>query len=217
VAATKKEEVIAPGRKGSASEDNASGRSTPQPAPAATKSILKRTDSKPNVKKDKTVGDIFKSFAKAKPKAKEPEKPKEVEDEPMQGMSEDEGEGDDDTPEVKVDNAKMEAARKAREDVEEGLRKMMEADVEMQDATPQPEKESQDSVDAPSDTTAGPTESEPTSQVQAGRRRGRRRVTKKKKVKDADGYLGMLYPLLSQSMSLITYSHQRRNSLGIVL
>jgi DNA polymerase delta subunit 3 len=47
----------------------------------------------------------------------------------MQGMSEDEGDADDE-PEVKVDEEKVEAARKAREDRAEKLRKMMEDDGE---------------------------------------------------------------------------------------
>lgn len=106
-----------------------SGRSTPQPGPTAT---LKRSDSKSNTKKDKNVGDLFKSFAKAKPKTQGAEKSKEstpapAEDEQMQGMSEDEGD-DDDTPEVKFDDEKTAAARKAKEDREDKLRQMMEPD-----------------------------------------------------------------------------------------
>lgn len=46
--------------------------------------------------------------------------------EPMQGMSEDEG--DDDEPEVQVDTEKIEAAKKARDERAEKLRKMMEDD-----------------------------------------------------------------------------------------
>lgn len=44
----------------------------------------------------------------------------------MQGMSEDEG--GDDEPEVRVDIEKIEAAKKARDDRAEKLRKMMEDD-----------------------------------------------------------------------------------------
>lgn len=44
----------------------------------------------------------------------------------MQGMSEDEG--DNDEPEVEVDTAKIEAAKKARDERAEKLRKMMEDD-----------------------------------------------------------------------------------------
>jgi hypothetical protein len=47
--------------------------------------------------------------------------------ETMQGMSEDEGDVED-APEVVVDDAKNEAARKAREARQEKLRKMMEDD-----------------------------------------------------------------------------------------
>lgn len=47
--------------------------------------------------------------------------------EPMQGMSEDEGDPDDE-PEIKIDEEKNEAARKAREERAERLRKMMEDD-----------------------------------------------------------------------------------------
>ncbi len=47
--------------------------------------------------------------------------------EPMQDMSEDEGDADDE-PEVKIDEEKKEAARKARADRAEKLRKMMEDD-----------------------------------------------------------------------------------------
>jgi DNA polymerase delta subunit 3 len=45
----------------------------------------------------------------------------------MQGMSEDEGDAEE-VPEVVVDEAKNEAARKARESRQEKLRKMMEDD-----------------------------------------------------------------------------------------
>jgi DNA polymerase delta subunit 3 len=47
--------------------------------------------------------------------------------EQMEGMSEDEGDPDD-APEVKFDEEKTAASRKAREDREEKLRQMMEVD-----------------------------------------------------------------------------------------
>ncbi|KAL5390526.1 hypothetical protein DPSP01_001602 [Paraphaeosphaeria sporulosa] len=169
-------------RKESTPEESKSGRSTPQPGPTAS---LKRSDSKTMTKKDASVGNLFKSFAKAKPKAKEAEKPIE-EDEAMQGMSEDEGDADDE-PAVKFDEEKAAAARKAREEREQKLQEMMEADVDMPDAP----TEETDSQDAPIDkeTPNQPAESEATVTVQGGRRRGKRRVMKKKKVKDEDGYL----------------------------
>ena len=120
--AKKEVAAAAPRKESPAQEENKSGRSTPQPGPAA----LKRSDSKTKAKKDTSTGDLFKSFAKAKPKAKEAEEPKDA-DEPMQGMSEDEGD-DDDEPIVKVDEEKAAAAKKAREEREKKLQDMMDAD-----------------------------------------------------------------------------------------
>ncbi|CAG5161186.1 uncharacterized protein ALTATR162_LOCUS5977 [Alternaria atra] len=187
----KEKEKSASTQRGSTSEDNTSGRSTPQPS--AAPSTLKRSDSKSGAKKDKATGDLFKSFAKAKPKAKEAEKSKEstpapVEDEPMQGMSEDEGDPDDE-PEIKIDEEKNEAARKAREERAERLRKMMEDDdEEMPDAPATADSQPDAPSTAATDTTE-PADGEATVTVANGRRRGRRRVMKKKKVKDEDGYL----------------------------
>lgn len=147
-AAQLKKEASASSRRGSASEGNALGRSTPQPAAVA--STLKRSDStKSTDTKNKTAGDIFKSFAKAKAKPKGTARsnestPASVQDgrsigalhltwyltlpEPMQGMSEDEGE--DDEPNAQVDTEKIEAAKRARDERAQKLRKMMEDDGE---------------------------------------------------------------------------------------
>lgn len=102
---------------GTTSEES-SRQATPQPTTTGT---LKKSDSKPNLKREKS--DIFKSFAKAKAKSKE-STPAPVEDAPMQGMSEDEA--DDGEPEIKFDEEKAAQARKAREEREEKLRRMME-------------------------------------------------------------------------------------------
>jgi DNA polymerase delta subunit 3 len=51
----------------------------------------------------------------------------------MQGMSEDEG--GDEEPEVQVDTAKIEAAKKARDERAEKLRKMMEDDGKLEAAS----------------------------------------------------------------------------------
>ncbi|KAI8942519.1 hypothetical protein NX059_000583 [Plenodomus lindquistii] len=192
-----KEKVAsAPVRRESTAEENNSGRSTPQPSTGSN--TLTRSDSKSGMKKDKTAGDIFKSFAKAKAKPKEAAKSKETtpvpaEDDDMQGMSEDEGDVDDE-PEVKVDEEKNEAARKAREERAERLRKMMEDDDEdMPDAPaatesqPEPEALLTDTADTPdaSQSATAP----PANTTENGRRRGRRRVTRQKKIKDEDGYL----------------------------
>ncbi|KAH5407493.1 hypothetical protein HBI47_171510 [Parastagonospora nodorum] len=175
--------------KGTAAEDNAASRSTPQSI--ASNPTLKRSDSKSGNKKSQSAGDLFKSFAKAKPKTKDAEKSKEstpAADEPMQGMSEDEGDAGD-MPEVVVDGAKNEAARKAREDRQEKLRKMMEDDDEDMPDAPI-ETESQPAATPASNAeTPESTQGEATVIVENGRRRGKRRVMKKKKVKDEDGYL----------------------------
>ena len=64
----------------------------------------------------------------------------------------------------------------------------------MPDAPPE-EKDSQDAaLDKAS--TVKPAEAEATVTIQGGRRRGRRRVMKKKKVKDEEGYLGKSHCLL---------------------
>jgi DNA polymerase delta subunit 3 len=60
-------ETIAPERRGSASEGNTSGRTTPQPVG----NTLKKSDSKSTLRREKS--DIFKSFAKAKTKPKDAE------------------------------------------------------------------------------------------------------------------------------------------------
>ncbi|KAL1652973.1 hypothetical protein SLS61_004594 [Didymella pomorum] len=191
VAAQLKKETSTASRRGSGSEDNASGRSTPQSA--AAPSALKRSDStKSTGTKNKTAGDIFKSFAKAKAKPKDAAKSKEstpapAQDEPMQGMSEDEG--DDDETEVQVDTEKIEAAKKARDDRAEKLRKMMEDDDEdMPDAPTTKDTPSEISQPKKAETPKEE-EPEPTVTVQNGRRRGKRRVMKKKTVKDEEGYL----------------------------
>lgn len=151
----KPNEAAAPARRGSASEDNTSGRSTPRSS--AGTSTLKRSDSKSGAKKSQTAGDLFKSFAKAKPKAKEADRSQEstpappedgrcsppasfpqlIHLEPMQGMSEDEGDVEDE-PEIKVDDEKNEVARKAREARQEKLRKMMEDDGKPQSTQVRP-------------------------------------------------------------------------------
>ncbi|KAF2473939.1 uncharacterized protein BDR25DRAFT_332677 [Lindgomyces ingoldianus] len=186
-ALSKEEEAKLLARRGSVSEDNTSAMSTPQPTPSS--SALKKSNSRPNLKRDNS--DIFKSFAKAKAKPKAAEKLKEptpppVEDgtflcppialhakvlsESMEGMSEDEDD-DNDPPEITFDAEKAASAHE-----------------EMLDAPQAEEKGSQDSpIDKePSVDTA---EREVVVTSQGGRRRGRRRVMRKKKVKDEEDYL----------------------------
>ncbi|XPS99647.1 hypothetical protein M3J09_008819 [Ascochyta lentis] len=195
VAAQLRKDASTSSCRGSASEDNASGRSTPQPAGAPA--TLKRSDSTKSAgTKNKTAGDIFKSFAKAKAKPKDAAKsnestPAPVQDELMQGMSEDEGD-DNDEPEVQVDVEKMEAAKKARNERAEKLRKMMDDDDEDMPDAPAAEEKPEKQTEASQSQQVEPPradEPEPTVTVENGRRRGRRRVMKKKTVKDEEGYL----------------------------
>lgn len=59
-------------------------------------------------------------------------------------------------------------------------------------------------------------EPEPTVSVQNGRRRGKRRVMKKKTVKDEEGYLGRHDSIVIEYWLTIS-SDQRRGGMGIVL
>jgi len=143
--------------------------------------------------------------------------------EPMKDFSEDEYE-EDYTPEVEISKEKSDAARKARAEREEKLRQMMEDDnsiaaddVSMDDAPVETEEEP----------TSAPLDKQPQSRemdepeaavtVTGGRRRGRRRVTKKKTVKDEEGYLGnyLLSCVNFFFSSLTMNSDQRRTSLGV--
>ncbi|KAF2103373.1 hypothetical protein NA57DRAFT_63930 [Rhizodiscina lignyota] len=175
-------------------------------AGAHAKPISELTTSKqgaPTIKREKS--DIFKSFAKAKPKAKQDSTAEsQPKDEPMLS---DEGEDD----EVPQSNAEAdEAHRKARAEREEGLRMMMEddgnaltrcqillysnslADEEMADAPPaEPEAPVEEEEAAPIDKAPPPQKEEKEAyvEVSGGRRRGRRRIIKKKTTRDEEGYL----------------------------
>lgn len=59
-------------------------------------------------------------------------------------------------------------------------------------------------------------EPEPTITVENGRRRGKRRVMKKKTVKDEEGYLGKFIRQLSANKGLTSGSDQRGGSMGII-
>ncbi|KAG9378416.1 dna polymerase protein [Pyrenophora tritici-repentis] len=122
----------------------------PDPQPSTVSAALKKQDSKSGAKKDKATSDIFKSFAKAKSKPKETTPA--VEDGKYY-FELDEGDPDDE-PEIKIDEEKNEAARKAREERAERLRKMMEDDDdEMTDAPA--------AIDAPPEATTTATVDEP--------------------------------------------------------
>ncbi|OAR01733.1 hypothetical protein LLEC1_08040 [Akanthomyces lecanii] len=139
-------------------------------------------------------GGIMQSFAKA---AGKPPKPKPIvkkEEDTAMALSDD-GEADaDDMPAAKKTAAETESLRQAKRKREEDLRRMMEEDedddeeednepedAEMEEPEPEPEPEP-----------VKEEEKEPAEVVSAssdGRRRGKRRVMKKKRILDDQGYM----------------------------
>ncbi|MCJ1328650.1 hypothetical protein MMC10_005327 [Thelotrema lepadinum] len=161
----------------------------------------------------KGKSDLFKAFAKTQPKVKRedtsdsaashpksrPETPTSQQDVLMADDEDEEGEPSE--VETKAESTGMRDARLARE---AKLRKMMEEDDDepMENAPtksePEPEEEEEEEkeggeeaetstpIDAPKKEAE---EEKPTVTVSGGRRRGRRKVMKKKTVKDVEGYL----------------------------
>ena len=87
----------------------------------------------------------------------------------------------------------------------------------MEDTANEPSQESAP-IDAP--TSQKEVSPEPAVVVTGGRRRGRRKVMKKKTIKDDEGYLGSFYAVISPwRASMLTSSpcsHKRRASMGIL-
>ncbi|VUC20159.1 unnamed protein product [Clonostachys rosea] len=139
-------------------------------------------------------GGIMQSFAKTKPPKPKPE-PKKEEDTEM-ALSDDGEADDEDIAKEKAEYKDSDAVRKSRKQREEELRRMMEeddeeekseedpADEEMEEA-PEPEPEPEEEPKAKEE------EKEPTeiTTTSNGRRRGRRKVMKKERVMDEQGYL----------------------------
>ncbi|KAK3709467.1 hypothetical protein LTR37_010840 [Vermiconidia calcicola] len=162
-----------------------SAKQTPEPD--------KKGSTKPAQTKRQS-SDIFKSFAKGKTKAKQESQSSaeatpapEPEDEPMGGFSEDDA-GDDATA-AQEDETKVQAGPSKKDRAAE-LQAMMDQEDEPMEDAPTPAEESQDAetaIDKPD--SQKDEESKETVTVENGRRRGRRRVMKKKTVKDEEGYL----------------------------
>ena len=161
--------------------------------------------------KRSTAGGILQSFAKAaasqEQKSKEPIKDK---GDALMAMSDD-GEADDSDDVPSKITGQPESTKKTRKEREQELRKMMEeddddevdddaSDANMEDAADNELEETNDEIEQAVDTqeedksAAGPkTDSEPSeivSSVGDGRRRGKRRVVKKKRILDDQGYMG---------------------------
>ncbi|CAK3989976.1 DNA polymerase delta subunit 3-like [Lecanosticta acicola] len=167
---------------------------TPEPVKSAT--------NKPTAAKKSESG-LFKAFAKgaAKPKKAEPEKPSKpgahAEDVPMTGFSDDEDDDGEDggLPEELADVKAP--SGKSKSDREAELKAMMEQEDEpMEDAAAPAEEELEAEEEVKHEEGAidkvEPQEKQERKEhvtVENGRRRGRRRVMKKKTVKDEDGYI----------------------------
>lgn len=196
-----------------------SAKATPEPSkkPAA----VKRQDS-----------NIFKSFAKGKTKPKKQDSQSsteatpvatEAEDEPMGGFSDEEEDAEDGAAEV--DEAPKQPEGKSKKEREADLQAMMEQEDEMMEDAAEaiPDKTAEDKDDGAIDKPDSQQADEPakdTVTVENGRRRGRRRVMKKKTVKDEDGYLGTSkLPHSSVPMLMLTLraSHEGRGSVGVLL
>lgn len=144
---------------------------------------------------------IFKSFAKAKPKMKregtdssagtsgiDSGAPSGREDESMKDVSEDEEDDYIQSPQVSSKEV-VETDRKSRKEREAALRKMMEDDDPEEDSLIKPEKTD---VDSPPEDVTVSQPLEEAAQSTGGRRRGRKRIMKKRTIKDEEGYLGKL-------------------------
>ncbi|KAK0388762.1 hypothetical protein NLU13_5005 [Sarocladium strictum] len=147
--------------------------------------------SAPSLKRGSSGG-IMQSFAKAANKPKTAPKKKPEEDTAMS----DDGEADEaDLPATKKKTKEeAESLRKAKKEREEQLKKMMEEDDEEEEDDD--EKEDEEMEDAPEpEPEPAPVEEkkpEPAEVVASsgdGRRRGKRRVTKKKRILDDQGYM----------------------------
>ncbi|KAL1851287.1 CDC27 protein [Paecilomyces lecythidis] len=170
-----------------------------EPKPVAKQSTeSKPTEKSTSLKRERS--DIFSSFAKAKPKQKKEESStstptasgpesaeRNAEDVVFDDASEEERE------DLFLDTGKRTAtqSRESRKEREERLKKMMEEeeDEDMPDAPQEesaPEPEEPQPEDTPKEEAPEPKEEVV---VQGGRRRGKRKVMKKKTIKDEEGYL----------------------------
>lgn len=169
---------------------------------------------KPAVPKRESSG-IFKSFAKGANKSTKaptdnstnasPAPPAPPEDEAMGGMS-------DDDQDVGANDAEVEVkapSGKSKKDRQAELKAMMDAhDEEMEDAVgPDKEKFKEEEADVDAAEPQPDEGGKEDAVVENGRRRGKRKVMKKKTVRDEEGYLGKCeHTRKSRSLRLICSS-----------
>lgn len=200
--------LTAPPLSGQASTNSNTSRKTP---PESTKATSKPTAHK------KDSSSIFRSFAKgaaasaaAKTKKIAPS-PAPAEDVPMTGFSDDDDDDDDGDSGLPEDPAVSEPSGPSKKDRKADLEAMMDMDDEpMEDASPTPEAEQEDEEEQ-HDKPAAKEEPNESVTVENGRRRGRRRVMKKKTVKDEEGYLGKSYcHMLHGYCAYVVQSRERK-------
>ncbi|PKY05591.1 hypothetical protein P168DRAFT_325934 [Aspergillus campestris IBT 28561] len=177
-------------------ESGGSGASSQRDTPPASAGAPEKSAP---VKKEK--GNLFSSFAKAKPKQKK-------EESQTPAASGAESVGQNNTEDVVLDDASEEEAeelfpdsgkststgtRESRKERQSRLRQMMEDDDEEMADTEEPTEPEPEPVEEESKPIDQPPPSKPELKedvrVQGGRRRGKRQVMKKKTVKDDEGYL----------------------------
>lgn len=182
----------------------------PAPAPKVKQEVVEKSSANPTpssssgkgpapVAKRGGAGGIMQSFAKAasKPPPK-PKQPVKKEDTSVAALSDD-GEADDaDMPSSrKAYTAAPDAARKSKKEREENLRRMMDEDDDddVDEKDDEPDDEEMDDAPEPEpepEPEAKPKEepAEVISSSENGRRRGKRRIMKKKRILDDQGYMG---------------------------
>ncbi|MDI1486304.1 MAG: hypothetical protein OHK93_005531 [Ramalina farinacea] len=185
-----------PGEITAKSESSKSKATVPETSTADDKPA-----SRPPPKVKREASDIFKSFSKSKtkPKLRAEETSTSVEsaavsnadDSPMKDASEDEQEEDfittskTDPSSSKSKTARAEELRKMMDEEEDEEMKDAETPAQADEPAPQDDSEPIDRPTAPS----AETSPEPAVTTSGGRRRGRRKVMRKKTIKDEEGYL----------------------------
>jgi len=158
----------------------------------------KESTPAPPAKLKKETSSIFKSFAKAKPKLVRENTDSAAEDVSMMGMDDDDDDGEEsyDLPPTLKEKTKAKAVEDVEIDAQsQKVKKALEDMMDMSDEeevvpTPEPEEEEEETI---LEKVKPAKEPESTYEVSGGRRRGKRRVMRKKTVKDEEGYLGMLF------------------------
>ncbi|UPL03293.1 hypothetical protein LCI18_014227 [Fusarium solani-melongenae] len=166
-------------------------------APSSKEATSTSSGSKKPAAKKAMAGSIMQSFAKAAARPPKP-KPAPKEEDTSMALSDD-GEADD--SDIVASKSKpavdAEEVRRKRQEREDALRKMMEDDDEddnKEDSDKEEEQEDEEMEEAPEPEPEPeePKEKKPSEVISSsgdGRRRGKRRVMKKKRILDDQGYM----------------------------